>query len=157
MTTQAPDELINEHPGIDLSGLSLYGIIRGNPTDNHGWGDKFSYPTEPSPPVGMTPCSMMWRGYIATHRLAADGTFHIVRFRFLTEIQVDHDNDDDGEVVVQYETQSVNEQIDGDFWLVLKPRFSAPRTYLPFRDGIVVEDRCDWVVEEPKHRHRPRK
>lgn len=40
MTDQISETLINDHPTLDLSGLYLYGLIRGaDPTVRHGWGD----------------------------------------------------------------------------------------------------------------------
>lgn len=69
-----PDELINENPKVDLTGLHLYRLIRGNPTENHGWGEKFDYPTPPRPRNLAIQCSALWRGDIATHRSKSDGT-----------------------------------------------------------------------------------
>lgn len=46
-----------------------------------------------------------------------------------------------------------DEMITGDFWLVLKPHFRAPRTYVPFIDGGVVTDESRWVFEPASARH----
>jgi hypothetical protein len=45
------------------------------------------------------------------------------------------------------QTQAVNETLTGDFWLVMKHNFFGPRTYVPFRDGRIVEDELEWHRE----------
>ena len=44
----------------------------------------------------------------------------------------------------------VNETLTGDFFMVMKPRFYGLRTYVPFRDGVIVEDADQWVREEKR-------
>ena len=34
--------------------------------------------------------------------------------------------------------------------MVMKPEFYGLRTYVPFRDGVIVEDANKWVREEKR-------
>jgi hypothetical protein len=49
----------------------------------------------------------------------------------------------------EWQEQRVDELIEGDFWMVMKPAFKGQRTYIPFREGLIVEDREQWFTEEP--------
>jgi hypothetical protein len=44
----------------------------------------------------------------------------------------------------------VNETLRGDFFMVMKPKFFGLRTYVPFRDGVIVEDVNEWVREDDR-------
>ena len=52
--------------------------------------------------------------------------------------------------------EPVNEKLSGDFWLVFKHNFFGPRTYVPFKDGKIVEDESEWVIEESRSRRMNR-
>jgi hypothetical protein len=134
MTAQRAENLLNEHPRLRLDGLKLYAIIRGDPRDNYGWGEKFEFPVPPSPPANRAVCSAWWRGYVATFRLNADGTLDHVRYEYSVSI----DN---------WVSQEVNARLTGDFWLRMAPTFFGPKTFIPFRGGRIVEDRDEWYDE----------
>lgn len=136
MTVQAPEKLVNEHPRVDLSGLSLYGVIRGDCRSNHGYGDGNAFMTRPSPPADATVCTALWRGYIATFVLQADGRLRLECFEYPLDIE-------------NWRRQEVNELLVGDFWMLMTHVFFGPRTYVPFRDGAIVEDKEQWFTEEP--------
>ncbi len=46
--------------------------------------------------------------------------------------------------------KGVNETLSGDFFMLMKPKFLGLRTYVPFRDGVIVEDVHEWVREEKR-------
>jgi hypothetical protein len=141
MTAQASDILINEHPRVALLGLHLYGIIRNDIRSNHGWGDRYVFTLPPNPPEDAIRCSALWRGYTATFRLDESGSLTLVSYRYPLSLS-------------KAKTESVNESLNGNFWMVLKPAFSAPRVYVPFIDGKIVEDESKWVVEDREDRPR---
>ena len=135
MTAQASDILINEHPRIELGGLHLYGVIRNDIRSNHGWVDRYLLASPPNPPHDTVRCSALWRGYTATFRLDENGSLTLLSYRYRLSLS-------------KAKTEMINERLNGDFWLVLKPAFFAPRTYVPFIDGKIVEDESKWVVED---------
>lgn len=140
LTAQIPDRLDNHHPRLTLAGLHLYGVIRGDIRARFGWGEPYRFATPPAPP-GSGRCSALWRGYVSTFRLDPDGRLELVAHAYLLS---------PGE----WRTEPVGEWLGGDFWLVMKPAFFAPRTYVPFRDGRVVEDEAAWVAEPEQDWHR---
>ena len=131
MTIQAPDDLVNDHPRVNLDGLALYRVIQGDISANYGWGSPYPFSTPPSPP-NTERCSALWRGYVATFRLHEQGSLELVSYCYQGG-----------------RTTQVHERLVGDFWLVMKRKFFGPRTYIPFQDGVIVEDQLAWVVEVP--------
>jgi hypothetical protein len=81
-------------------------------------------------------CTALWRGYVATFVLQPDGRLRLTAFEYMLGLR-------------KWQKQEVDELLDGDFWVVMKPEFFGQRTYIPFRDGVVVEDREQWFTEEP--------
>ena len=136
MTAQYPEKLVNEHPRVKLDRLYLYHVIRGDlNSSNYGWGDGTAFSTQPNVPSNAMRCSALWRGYVATFVLQSDGRLRLTAFEFMLSLS-------------KWKKQNVDEVIKGDFWLVMKPAFFAPRTYVPFRDGVIVEDRVTWFTEK---------
>jgi len=133
MTAQAPDQIENHAANVDFGELALYGIIRGDVTTNHGWGDRYTFETNPTFPDDNKTCSALWRGYIAEFTLAANGTITLDAYRF--------------PFAPNKPRQTVNEQLNGDFWLVMKSTFEGNRVYIPFRSGVVNSSQAEWVVE----------
>lgn len=137
MTAQYPDKLVNKHPRVRLDGLHLYGVIRGDPHSSQGgWGDCSAFSTQPSPPADGIMCTALWRGYVATFLLQLDGQLRLTTFEYMYSVR-------------KWQKHAVDELLDGDFWLVMKRDFFGQRTYIPFRNGVVVEDREQWFTEEP--------
>jgi len=116
MTDQISDKLSVEYPGLSLEGWRLYGVITGDPARNYGWGEPYPFRHKPSPPENVQ-CSALWRGYVASYQLAADGRLWLTGF----EYPFSH-----------VPPQAVSEPLEGDFFLVLKMHFRARRMYLPF-------------------------
>lgn len=122
MTAQDPDILINEHPRVDLRHLELY-HFRG-----------VELPVLPQFPESNPLCTSLWRGYIATFHLTAEGTLHLTSYDF------PHADPP----VPQHEV--TEGQITGDFWLIMRPFFFGPNVEIPFRDGRIVEDSSKWLI-----------
>lgn len=132
MTAQLPDRLINNHPRIALKDLQLYGVICGDPrASESGWGDGPAF-AQPARPINTAVTSGLWRGYVATFVLQPDGRLKLDSFD-----------------VKSAQRLVINELIDGDFWLVMKPWFHGLRTYIPFKAGYIVEEQVEWFTEEP--------
>lgn len=143
MTAQVPDRLMNKHPRVKLRGMQLYGVVRGDIHANSGWGQRYEFAKPPTPPTDVPRCSALWRGYTATFRLDSEGELELLSYRY-------------PRTLAKVETDPVNEKLSGDFWLVLKHNFFGPRTYVPFKEGKIVEDESEWVVEEPRSRRMSR-
>ena len=149
MTVQASDVLENRHGVVDFGELALYGIITGGIEVNHGWGNPYPFQTQPSFPVVNEVCSALWRGYIAEFSLAPDGLLSLDAYCF--------------PLAPKKPRQAVNEPLSGDFWLVMKSNFEGNRVYVPFREGIIVGDENNWVIEGSdsleslKHPKRPKR
>jgi hypothetical protein len=135
MTAQAPDALINEHPRVRLHGLHLYGVVRGDITTNHGWGDSYVFATQPAPDELPVRATHLMKGYTARFRLGFDGGIVLEDYQYPSPS------------FRRWQHHAVGERLTGDFWLVLKPAFLGQRVYVPFRDGRIVEARTAWVIE----------
>ena len=133
MTNQLSDALLNECPEIAFGGLFLYGVVTGDITKNHGWGENYEFKSKPNLAKGIL-CTALWRGYVSYYKLLDDGTLMLEYFGYpLSENQ---------------EPDIANEQLEGDFWLVMKERFRGERTYVPFRSGRIVSDKNEWIDEK---------
>jgi hypothetical protein len=144
MTAQVPDRLLNKHPRVKLRGLHLYGVVRGDIRGaNSDWWQLYDFAKPPTPPKEVPRCSALWRGYTATFRLDSEGELELLSYRY-------------PRTMMRAVTEPVNEKLSGDFWLVLKHNFFGPRTFVPFKDGKIVEDEFEWVVEEPRSRRMSR-
>ena len=132
MTTQTSEDLRIDLPGFDPGDWRLFGVIRGEPSeDNHGWGSREPlHQADPGSPE--TQSTANWKGYTEEWRLTDQGRLVLVAFTY----------DDPA-----WPRREVNETISGDFFLVLKSGFEGPRVYVPFRDGILVRDHADWLHE----------
>jgi hypothetical protein len=135
VTAQFPDKLVNNHPRVKFDGLHLYGVVRGPAESSGGWGEDRAFATAPSPP-GNVMCTGLWRGYVATFVLQEDGRLRLTAFEYLADLS-------------DWQKQDVDELLVGDFRMVLAPEFFGRRTYVPFRDGAIVEDREEWFTEDP--------
>lgn len=132
MTVQAPDRLILECPAIELGELHLYGIATGDIRLFPGWGTKYAFTNQPLVPPGAV-CSALWRGYVATFCLRADGRLELIRYDYpLSKPKTGVD---------------ISEFLEGDFWMILKSDFKGDRVYVPFVAGRVNPDEAAWVVE----------
>ena len=148
MTAQVADKLPNAHSRIDFGELRMYGLIRQDPSEENCWsgvlGDVFDHARPPRKQTG-TYCTACYRGYVASHLLNADGTLTLLGYEYM------HPEDAavQGKVAtpIDVEKDPVNERVPGDFWMVLRLRFSdGPTTFVPFRDGHIIEDRRQWIV-----------
>jgi hypothetical protein len=134
VTAQAPDEFVNLHADFDLAGLSLFGVIQGDPAANHGWGSNH-YQHERQPKSLDPGATCFGKGHLARYCLHPDGRLTLAGYQYpMTGVP----------------PERVDEPLHGDFWLVLKRDFYSDRTYVPFREGKLVTDRAQWRQEQPK-------
>ena len=133
MTVQFSERLESDHPRVDFGGLRLCGIIRGPVHLNHGWGNPYYHFAEPESRRPI--CSANWKGYTEEYRLTKEGTLVLERYSYRGSF----DN---------LPPTPANETLRGNFFMVMKPDFRGLRTYVPFRDGVIVEDANEWVRED---------
>ena len=133
MTTQVSDELINEYQEIDFGDLRPYGVAVGDIQSNYGRGNPYPFKNSPSPSEERI--SFLWRGYISTYRLSSDGQLILEKYVY----------PDLGE---KRKPDIVNEIIVRDFFLIMKTEFSGNRTYVPFREGLVISNSEEWIIEQ---------
>ena len=132
MTAQAPDKLTNDCPGVDFAGLKLYRVVTAfSSSDRRGKPYPFMHHAKEA--LG-TVGTALWRGHVSCYRLTAEGRLQLEGFEYPTG----------GDVT----RERVSEALQGEFWLVLGDSFFGSRTYVPFRNGVVVADRSQWLRDE---------
>jgi hypothetical protein len=135
MSDQAYDNLLNDHPRVCLDELYLYGAFRGTDPTDYRQRERYKYEREPSRYKTMARATNLNRGYIPTFRLDVEGRLWLVGFYFpLAATSLNH--------------QTVREHLTGDFWIKMARSFRSPGIFIPFRDGLIVEDRGSRVLEE---------
>lgn len=152
MTTQITDELINECPDVNLDGFYLYDIITGDIHSKSGWGVPYPFKHQPRQ-TESAGCSANRRGYVSSFQLTKDGQLKLVSYRYdafavkvrdtVTALPIVPSQKTTSDPEIEY----VEEQLVGDFWMVMKNVFFVPRTYIPFRAGVIVKDREQWFKE----------
>jgi len=131
MTEQLMDHMENKCPKIDFEDLKPSIVILGPVEKNHGWGiGEYEYAVEPKSVEGF---SQNWSGYLCNYRLTDKGRLVLVSYVY---------------TIADIELTTVNETLEGDFYLVMKPDFHGIRTYVPFVNGLIVEDKSKWLHEE---------
>ncbi len=133
MTTQSSDLLINEYQEIDFGDMRPYGVAVGDVQSNHGWGSPYPFKSLPSPSDERI--SFLWRGYVSVYRLNSDGQLVLEKYEYPN-------------LGKKREPDIVNEIMVGDFFLIMKTEFSGNRTYIPFREGGIVSNPKEWIVEQ---------
>lgn len=147
MSQQVAEQLLNNHPNVELGELKMFGLVRDLPTESDPWNeclDWFEYPTPPrdfaedsgQDGASLLHYSCLCRGYIGHHSLNADGTLTLIKFEYPTFDAIPS----------QYDEHYIT--ISGDFWLVLKEYSMSRETlFIPFLDGEIVLDEADWVTQ----------
>ena len=130
MTVQLLDSLICEHPRIDLSDYKI---------DSETLHPSLSIPlgecnVPPETQSGVS--SNLWRGYLATFRLNANGSFELIQIEFPNYRPPYKQN-----FALVYE---------GDFSVRFQKQFgwNAPSITIPFVNGLIVEDESTWATNE---------
>ena len=132
MTQQLPEKLIVDPGALELPPMRLFGVIVGNIDDPKSWS---GYPfTSKGDPKKITMCTALWRKWVSTYRLKADGTLVLERLEYPYT---------DGAT-----PDEVDEELTGDFWLDLRESFMGAGTRVPFIAGRIEADRSQW-------RHKP--
>lgn len=125
MTHQIPDQFFNEHPRVDLTHQELYFVSK-------------ELPVKPEPPEGYRLCTALWRGYLGAWRLNEDGALDLLRLAY-------PNFEEKGKGYTQMFEPA---QMAGDFTLTFRPFFTGPNAVVPFQDGVIVEDRSKWEIED---------
>ncbi len=139
LTAQSPHKIENRHPTIDFGDMYLYLVVRATSLgydDYDGKPVQFALPLE-RPPHQPT-CSSLWNGYIDRFILNADGTLDHIGYAFLVGF-----NDDASD---RYKLQDGAERVTGDFYLEFRHNFYGDHVYVPFRDGVIVANRDEWIT-----------
>ena len=120
--------------------LELYGLTREQPFAGMAWNEClqwFEYAIPPNNPQTIH-ASCLTRDYIGHHLLNADGTLTLVNYEYPNW------TDDTPSIL-----EKVNLAVTGNFWLIMREfSFSTQSTYIPFRDGVIVESCEDWFVDD---------
>lgn len=132
MTTQAPDKLTNECPGVTFGNLKVVSIAVGDPSENNGWGKPYQFLSSATDRKKYV-TSALWRGYISNYRLDGTGRLILDNFEYPAP--------------GRSSSEKVEEALEGDFWLVMRSSSGEPRLYVPFSNGFIVKDRAQWVKE----------
>lgn len=137
MTAQAPDKLINKHWRVPtrrwFKSLGLFGVLKVPVYCQHG----IPYEFAQKPDIvnrRKVFSNNLYRGYIATFCLQGDGQLVLQGYSYPISAYP-----------IEYDYQSVNEILRGDFWIVLQRHFHDNWCRLiPFQDGHVITDRKQW-------------
>ena len=148
MTAQTADKLRNNHPRVDFADLSLFGLTRSDPACANRWsgvlGDVFDYPCPPRGQIESHSTSCV-RGYVASHVLNGDGTLSLSHYEYMVYRFETIDGRDS--LSIDIEEDRIDQCVRGDFWMIMRLEFySDPTTYVPFRNGQIVEDQSQWQV-----------
>ena len=134
MTFQQLDNIVCEHPRVDLSGHKI---------DSGHILFKLPIPiSECDIPDGTVTAtvSSLWRGYLATFRLNSDGTFELILIEnpyFRPPFR-----------------QEFNLIYEGDFKITFQGGLEGGSKTIPFENGVIVEDELRWDVYPPDFRPR---
>ena len=131
MTAQKSDVLINCYPHVNLDSLYSYRILRDDPNTNNGWGEDYKFHRKPKKnDAGFSAC---WRGHISTYQLCENGQLKLIGYCY---------------PISSVASEEFEEVLNGNFWLMMKERFFAPRVYVRFCDGIIDANVKNWLFEE---------
>jgi hypothetical protein len=108
--------------------MRLYGIVVGD-LDDPKSRTSYAFTSTREPPK-TTMFSALWRGYVATYRLTADGTLVLERREYPLAKGTPPD--------------VLHEPLRGDFWLDLRESFFGAGVLVPFVEGKIQTDRSLW-------------
>ena len=128
MTVQVSEVLNNECSDISFEDYQLFGGCVQDPSTNAKW---IPYPfKEKGNPDMYVAASNCWRGYVSTYKLHNSGNISLIK--------IEYPNKDNSE--------GVNEQLLGSFWLEFRKGFFGEKAFVPFIDGKIEKDKSKWVV-----------
>lgn len=148
MTAQIPEKLINDCQAINISGLNLYYVL-----SEFSKSERIGKPYQLTHRASKTSSGFgtaLRRGYVSCYRLTHDGRLILEAFEYPKGPAGGvHEFGNlfgtlDITAARNYREQ-VSETLVGDFWLVLGSTFFGSRTYIPFRNGIVITNQSDWI------------
>lgn len=128
MTAQCSENLILNNSEVNFNGLSLFDVF----VSVNEAGERQPYPfIAKGDDAKMTYCTALWRGYVSTYELDAEGGLTLVELSY--------------PFTPDATPQTVHERLEGDFWLDLREGFFGPGVQVPFKAGRVVSDRQQWL------------
>lgn len=126
MTAQRSKGFVNECPEFNPVNYKLFHLIGYNLKTEIEKSEK-------------TICSALWRGYVATYTLKKNGEL------FLTKLSYPELFD---RANIQTREKNVLEKIEGNFHLEFRENFFGKRLKIPFKNGLIVLDKSQWLYEK---------
>jgi hypothetical protein len=136
MTAQVPEVLIVDPGATELPQMKLYRIIVGDIDNPKSW-TAYKFATTRDPPKAKM-FSPLWRNFVSTYRLKADGTLVLERREYPTAKGTPPDE--------------LYEPLRGNFWLDLRESFFGEGVRVPFVDGKIQSDQNLWRRRNPQSR-----
>ena len=133
MTDQVLDRLCNCHPRVKFGDLRPREIVHSDPQKLFSLCRSYPFAAKPEPRNLGTYC---YRGYIAKFELTENGQLILRSYLYPSP---PHRRNPKQTVV--------NELLHGNFWMVMSTWPRGPQAYVPFHDGVIVEDSDRWGVE----------
>jgi hypothetical protein len=133
VTAQSPDILMNEYADVDLRGMRLYRVAVGSPIEGIVRMKPYEFHAKPAPPTELVHTGL-WRGYISRYRLDSSGRLTLESFEYPAR---------SGPSTVE----RVDEELQGDFWMLMAPSFFDDRIGVPFSSGRVIDDKARWEYD----------
>lgn len=130
MTVQRPEGFICRHKDVKLEGYFLGFVTTGNPVIQGGY-CVYEFSTLPKPVKIVS--SALWRGYVSHYLLDEHGHLYLQGFEYPGQR-------------VEF-CDIAHEKLTGDFYLAFSKGIYIDRTYVPFKDGVVVTDESLWIKE----------
>ncbi len=128
MTTQLAEILVADPGAIELPNMQLFGVITGDINKPRSC-SRYNFVTA-GDPAKMVACSALWRGYVSSYRLRADGMLVLEKLEYPFTDNAAPDQ--------------VHEVLQGDFWLDLREWFMGEGFRVPFVDGVIQSDKALW-------------
>jgi hypothetical protein len=141
LTAQIPEKLVNNAENIDFGEFHIHSICVSKPADFNNWkGYPFKNKGNMDKFVASSAC---WRGYVSVYELAPSGELTLIRFEYpFGREKREHDK--------------VNELLVGNFWLELRESFFGSKMFIPFKDGKIVDDESEWILQNKPNENNKR-
>lgn len=133
MTAQIPEKFTNRVPSVDFSGYELFSICVSDPADYKNY-KGYPFKQKGDPDKCIT-CSSCWRGYVSVYELTSAGEIVLIKFEYPYG-RTPREPDDASEV------------LKGDFWLQFRTEFFGDKLFVPFKNGMLVTDKNEWIKFE---------
>jgi len=134
MTVQMPNTVINECTEIDFSDLHLYAVLTGDIVSKE---NTAPYPfLQKANQEKVNVFSACWNGYTSKYKITKSKELILIGFQYPALLPE------------QIEPDKIYEVAVGDFWLDMRPSFFEGFVYVPFKGGIIITDKKEWVFRK---------